>query len=143
MDTPNQNKPIDTAPPPAATSAAQPVTPPTPSAGTQPEVAQQPTTQVATPANASPTTPVTPPQMTHTHKKPILLIVGICLIVIALAGGAYYFLGTMNQTKRLGVMDEKTSTVTATPDEEQMVDKISTDDIESDLNSLQKDLNQL
>ncbi len=83
------------------------------------------------------------------HKKPVMMLVGIFIIVMLVAGGAIYVMGLSNNTKRLGATIQKpVQTVVAQPTEvplpeETELNTIDTSKMDADLQSLDTDVTSL
>jgi hypothetical protein len=116
-----------------------------------PAIANTPT---VTPApEATPEQGTTPPAPVAAQggtdqpaKKPVVMIAGVLIAVIAIAGGAFFVMGRTNQTKRLGAYIKKTTPAivqpTASPmPEEQELNTLDTGNPEDGFSDLNTELN--
>lgn len=133
---------------PIAVEAASPaVAPATPTEA--PAVATAPSA-APIPAHESPiVTEVHTATGNQPHKKPVMMLVGIFIIVMLVAGGAIYVMGLSNNTKRLGATMKKPvqpvmvqPTETPLPEETEL-NSIDTTTIDTELQHLDTDVASL
>lgn len=142
-------QPVQTPPPTTPESAPQ-----QPAAVTGPTTATSTETPPSAPTQPVNTTPVSQTAPTTTppaggHNKKLLMLTGVFLFVILLAGSTVYVMGVMNRTKQMGAYAHRPTAVvptrvpTPTVQNPMDVNAIDTGDPTADLSDLEKDVSQL